>query len=302
MLAYIRLIRLPNVFTSIADVLAGAFIINGLLQNLNFGLIVPVFCLAIASACLYANGIIWNDIMDIDIDRHERPDRPLPSGQITLHQAFILSVVLTTIALTSSAFVSFTALVVSSIILFSTFLYNAVTKHMTILGSISMALCRAFNLALGFCVMKDFSFHANDPAIPQVLFYPFIHFAYIFSVTFLGTMQEGKIQPEKIFITTILLLGLGGYIFFVTDEIPFTSRFVIATILGTCVYKIIHIYRFPVGKNVGAAIKHCLLMLIPLNAMLATAGSPGFLGMLPAFIVLTLMIPAYLIATSIEMT
>lgn len=302
MLPYIKLVRLPNVFTSIADVFAGAFILSGLLQNYSFDIIIPILLLSITSACLYANGIIWNDIMDIEIDRIERPNRPLPSGQIKLSQAFVLSVVLMAISLLLAAFVSFTALIVASSILLCTFLYNTTTKHMTISGSISMALCRSLNLALGFCIMAEFSFHKNDPSMPYILFYPLVHFIYIFAVTFLGTMQEGKIQVEKVFITMALLTCLIAYIFLVTAEVPFTSRFVIAMILGTCLYKVVQIYRFQIGKNVGLAIKHCLLMLIPLDAMLATAGSPGVFGILPAMLVIALMIPTYLLAQSIEMT
>src|SRR5436309_991862 len=31
--------------------------------------------------------IIWNDFFDLEQDKKERPDRPLPSGQVTLRRA-----------------------------------------------------------------------------------------------------------------------------------------------------------------------------------------------------------------------
>ena len=40
-----------------------------------------------ASALLYLAGLVLNDVFDLEIDRHERPERPLPSGRISLAAA-----------------------------------------------------------------------------------------------------------------------------------------------------------------------------------------------------------------------
>ena len=39
--------------------------------------------LAAASSLLYAAGVVLNDVFDLEIDRHERPERPIPSGRIS---------------------------------------------------------------------------------------------------------------------------------------------------------------------------------------------------------------------------
>src|SRR5262245_24632863 len=77
-LAYARLFRLPNVFTALADVAMGYFFIERAIARLDVFL-----ALLGASACLYTAGMVLNDVYDLEIDRRERPSRPLPSGRIS---------------------------------------------------------------------------------------------------------------------------------------------------------------------------------------------------------------------------
>src|SRR4051812_380657 len=78
-LPWLRLMRLPNVFTAVADVAMGYLFVQREVTN---GLVLG--CLIVASACLYTAGIILNDVFDHGIDAKERPFRPIPSGQISL--------------------------------------------------------------------------------------------------------------------------------------------------------------------------------------------------------------------------
>ena len=71
--------RLPNVFTAIADVAMGYLFVHGSIAGTG-----QLGCLIAASALLYTAGMVLNDVFDIDIDAKERPFRPLPSGQICL--------------------------------------------------------------------------------------------------------------------------------------------------------------------------------------------------------------------------
>src|SRR5262245_10748765 len=81
--AYAQLVRLPNVFTAVADVILGA------LAGTEFaGGALPQWWQAIlglllaASGLLYSGGMIWNDFFDIEQDKRERPFRPIPSGRV----------------------------------------------------------------------------------------------------------------------------------------------------------------------------------------------------------------------------
>ena len=79
LLAYVQLLRLPNVFTAIADILMGYLFTHPTLDPLWRSL--P---LVLSSALIYLAGMVLNDVYDIEVDRAERPERPLPSGRIAL--------------------------------------------------------------------------------------------------------------------------------------------------------------------------------------------------------------------------
>src|SRR5436853_6739556 len=51
---------------------------------------------------LLAGTMVFNDIQDVQVDRVNSPDRPIPSGKVTIRQAYGLSIVLSALALISS--------------------------------------------------------------------------------------------------------------------------------------------------------------------------------------------------------
>ena len=73
---YLELVRPPNVTTAVGDVLAGYAVAGARWPG-------SLAWLLAATVCLYAGGIVLNDVFDPDIDRVERPERPLPSGRVT---------------------------------------------------------------------------------------------------------------------------------------------------------------------------------------------------------------------------
>src|SRR3954465_15525908 len=83
-LPWLRLMRLPNAFTAIADVSMGyLFVRHAVDAPLLFGFLV------VASAALYTAGIMFNDLFDFQIDLRERPYRPLPSGRVSFYWAML---------------------------------------------------------------------------------------------------------------------------------------------------------------------------------------------------------------------
>src|SRR5688572_2542760 len=79
---YLQLVRLPNVFTAMADVLMGYLVTHDPAPLPTLKLPGVFWALLGASCCLYCAGMVLNDVYDIDADRRERPQRPLPSGRI----------------------------------------------------------------------------------------------------------------------------------------------------------------------------------------------------------------------------
>ena len=82
LLSHLRLLRAPNVFTAIADIAMGfLFVTHSLVPAAGFALLI------IATCGLYLAGMVLNDVFDVDVDREERPQRPIPSGEIALTTA-----------------------------------------------------------------------------------------------------------------------------------------------------------------------------------------------------------------------
>jgi 4-hydroxybenzoate polyprenyltransferase len=160
LLSWLRLCRAPNVFTALADVSMGFLVARRAMDEIG------VFaCLAAASACLYTAGMVLNDVFDVEIDRKERPFRPLPSGQIGIQTArlFGFGLLLTGILLGAAAgYASLTkdavaipwrSGAIALLLAASVLLYDGFLKK-TLAGPLGMGLCRFFNVLLGMSVSQ----------------------------------------------------------------------------------------------------------------------------------------------------
>jgi 4-hydroxybenzoate polyprenyltransferase len=150
---FAQLIRLPNVFTALADICLGALVTGALPgQWLAFILLLG------ASACLYSAGMVWNDFFDLEQDRKERPFRPLPSGKIPLATAARLGVGLLAAGFVLAALVDLRGVgfrglsaSIAACLIVAILLYDGWLKR-TWAGPLSMGLCRALNVLLGLSV------------------------------------------------------------------------------------------------------------------------------------------------------
>ncbi|NLB64901.1 MAG: UbiA family prenyltransferase [Lentisphaerae bacterium] len=143
-LAWLRLIRLPNLLTVPGDTLAGFLLAAGS-SALNWP---RFFLLALpASLGFYTAGVILNDIFDFKEDHRDRPRRPLPKGDISRENAGMAALFLIGFAAFAAAF--FDAMYVAAPLIVCIGLYNIGLKRVPVLGPVLMGLCRAGNLLLG---------------------------------------------------------------------------------------------------------------------------------------------------------
>ena len=152
--AYLELLRLPNVFTAIADVMMGFLVVQGTFEPYStLGLLVAT------SGCLYLAGMVFNDVFDRQIDAAERPERPIPSGRISVGVARLTGVVLLCVGLVLPMQVSWQHnLIMPCAVAWSlallVILYDKWLKH-TPLGPPAMGGCRMLNVLLGMSLMTD---------------------------------------------------------------------------------------------------------------------------------------------------
>jgi geranylgeranylglycerol-phosphate geranylgeranyltransferase len=95
---------------------------------------------------LLAGTMVFNDIQDVQVDRVNSPDRPIPSGRVTVRQAYALSVVFSTLALISSLVLGLLTFLTALIALVLMAYYNTRGKRTGLLGNAVVS----FNVALPF--------------------------------------------------------------------------------------------------------------------------------------------------------
>ncbi len=140
---YLQLVRLPNLFTAAADPLAGWLLIGG-----SLGSVAGWGPLVAAGVATYAAGMILNDVFDYEVDRLERPGRPLPSGRVSRRLAAVAGLALLAAGPALAAMAGGNALLVASALAACVLAYDAGLKR-TVLGPEFMGACRALNLLLG---------------------------------------------------------------------------------------------------------------------------------------------------------
>lgn len=153
--ALLQLVRLPNLFTSAADVVAGFLFVGGGLQQAS-----ALAILAGASVCFYAGGAILNDVFDAARDAVERPGRPIPSGTIPRRPAAILGLSLLASGISLCAWQSRTAGELGLALAACIVCYDGLLKN-TVLAPAIMGMCRAINLLVGMSIAQVLATPAN---------------------------------------------------------------------------------------------------------------------------------------------
>ncbi len=157
MKAFFQIIRAPILFSSATNVVSGfilmTFVDNGFSRPQWDKLLV----LIVLSVLLYSSGAIFNDCVDADRDSRVRPERPIPSGAISLEVAYALGLSFMLVAVLLAMFLGMATAQLAALLVASIWLYNGVTKRQMILGALTMGLCRGLNMMLGMSAGSSFT-------------------------------------------------------------------------------------------------------------------------------------------------
>ncbi|WP_332449206.1 geranylgeranylglycerol-phosphate geranylgeranyltransferase [Methanoculleus sp.] len=130
--AFIRITRPHNAVVAGLTALIGYLIATGTLT-------LPSLLLAVVVALITAGGNVINDVYDVEIDRINRPERPIPAGEISLAGAKAYTAVLFAGGLLAAALTTplcFAIALANSIILIA---YAARLKGIPALGNLAVA-------------------------------------------------------------------------------------------------------------------------------------------------------------------
>lgn len=286
--SYFDLVRLPNLFTAAADVLAG-FIFAGGKPDEWFILL----RLITASVCLYAGGVVLNDVCDVDQDAAERPHRPIPSGLIARMTALRLAAILLFTGLALAATVSAQALLVSAAIFASIIFYNLLKR--TPLAPPMMGLCRAFNLLLGM--------YGLETLLPPLAIRPMaVMGLYVAALTFFARKEAWGGSRVRITIGTLGLalavVGLWGFRWYGYNARYGEYRLVAVAMLAGVLYLGLSAIWRPTPSRIQRAVTFYVPGIILLDTCIAWVAAGPF----AALGVATLLIPFILFARFLRVT
>jgi 4-hydroxybenzoate polyprenyltransferase len=281
-LALAQLLRLPNVFTAIADVLMGYLVTLGQFRQDG-----PLPLLVATSCGLYLAGMVLNDVFDRERDALERPERPIPSGRVSVFSATLLGWLLLAIGVVCGVGAgylagdyrpAFVAVALAALVV----AYDGGLKR-TPLGPPAMGGCRLLNVLLGMSVAAGVwqTWHYVLAGGMGV----YISGVTLFARTEATTSRRTTLTAGVIVMTAGLVLAAsypwwdGG---FRTPQFWWVAwAILLATVLWRCVLAI----QSPSPALVQAAVRNCLVSIIVIDAVLAL---PAASGIEPVWIVVLL--------------
>jgi 4-hydroxybenzoate polyprenyltransferase len=297
--AWLELLRLPNVFTAVADVMMGYLVTHaGLEPRLHFGLLVAASCL------LYLSGIVLNDVFDAGVDARGRPDRPIPSGRISLRAASAAGWTLLAAGVLVACLASLVANdvrpgLVAIFLAASIVLYDGPLKR-TFIAPLVMGECRMLNVLLGMSVS----------IVPWDRFELLVALGigvYIVGVTIFARTDARQTDRRRLAVGLAVLLAgiafLAGVPALSANRPPLvvshSGWYLLWAALAFITARRCLLAVFnPEPARVQAAVRHCVHSIIVLDAAVCVGYASPYWG----FVVLVLLLPTLILTAWIRAT
>jgi hypothetical protein len=305
LLPLLQLVRLPTVFTALADILLGSLLVPPPGDGSNRPAILGL--LLATSAGLYLSGMVFNDVFDRHLDLQQRPGRPLPSGRVSLGVAVILGVLLMAGGVATAAVVSNLAnspasLVVALALAGCVLAYDGLLKS-TPLGPPAMGACRSLNVMLGATAAGSFDALAQGPTLLVALGMGL----YITGVTWFARNESGASERRQLTAAVMMInVGLATLVTFagmaasdLKQNASTSVLLLMALIIVSINRRLIAAIRDPRPERVQSGVGLLLLSLVMIDATLALAASGNTTA---ALLIASLLIPALVLKRWIPMT
>lgn len=302
---YAELMRVANAFTAVSNVWMGMILATGGLPGwIAVGI-------TATSLLLYLAGMVLNDVFDAEVDRSERPERPIPSGRVSLGAARRLgwSLLIAGVALgwiisrqTPTAAPGVISWWLAGFIL----AYDVGLKR-TALGPMVMGACRFANVLLGLSVASETVRWGGLPMDQNIT--PAIGMAiYVWGVSWFARSEA--IQSRRGILTVASLGAMLGLA--LIASMPYsdpTARAELAiqpwgwgilwiVVAGLILRRMVVAIVQPSPQHVQRAVANAILSIIVIDAAICL----GFASPFWACAVLALLAPAMLLAQLFKVT
>lgn len=257
--SFLQLVRAPAGLTVVGDATAGMAAAG------RTGL-VPRIGLPVASVLLYWGGMALNDAADADLDRVERPERPIPSGRISRRGAVGVASALTVAGLAVAGLTGGrSSLAIAVPLAASVWTYDLVAKRGWT-GPLVMGACRGLDVLLG--AGRDGAVAAARPALVMA--------GHTASVTTLSRGEVHGTRPVVAIAASAATLATGAAA--VRPERSVAGLVSLAAVLRFLVPTLraqVAAATDPAAPAVRTATRRGILAMVPLQAALtARAGRP----------------------------
>lgn len=297
---YFTLVRFPNLFTLPSNIFAGYFSVH----THNSIDIATIVLLTLVSVCLYAAGIIFNDVADRKIDRKERPNRPIPSGKITLRNAVILALLLVVISVVVSYIISAATFIVAVLLIVLIAMYDFVLKD-SLFGPGFMAGTRVLNVLLG--ASSDLSYIEEESS--YMLYRLFIvclsEFIYVLGISVLSKLETLKnklinvgVLNATLFVSP-LIIGVYATVTGILNDYTWIYIFIFGSFVLS-ILRIMYSAKSPITSSTVQKIIGLLIAGIIIHDAIYIAGSLD--SWYAGFSIFVLLVPVMLLGKKFYVT
>lgn len=310
-IAWAQLVRLPNVFTVIADVSAAFLLVaHGPFPMGRLALVL------LAAVKLYWAGMVLNDVFDVRRDRQERPTRPIPAGDIPLSQAKtvgwfllfsgIMAAGLSGVVQSEQFPTTWLPALVASLLAVMIVLYDGPLKK-TPLAPAAMGSCRVLSFLLG--ASPCIALVAGESLVPKHVLHLALGFGiYIMGITTMARREAvggRSLNLTTGFVVTLFGMAIIAFAPSMSGEagnwrIDPQRHFpiLIGLISLPVALRGLRVQTAPSPENIQNTIRAGILSIIPLASAVALLGA----GRIAAIAVFALVIPAIVLAKRLRVT
>jgi heme O synthase-like polyprenyltransferase len=215
------------------------------------------------------------------LDTVERPERPIPSGRVSLVQASLLGTLLLAVGVGAGFAFSmqsgWLALLIAGLAVF----YDRFGKHHSWFGPLNMGLCRSANLLLGMSSMTTID-------LSEAWYFALVPVIYIAAITMVSRGEVHGGSKAILWSAAGMFLAVSGIQLFLAitfETWPLAAGFVVLH-LFLVLRPLFAAIQNPIGPNIGKAVKAGVLSLIVMDAAWAALAGHwglalGILALLP---------------------
>jgi hypothetical protein len=272
--------RVSNVPTVWSNCLAG-WILSGGGPLSRFG------WLCLGTTFLYIAGMYLNDAFDATFDRQHRPERPIPSGAISVIAVWQFGLVFLCLGLACTIPIGGTAAVLAILLAITILIYDGVHKIFAF-SPVIMATCRLLLVLLAASV-------GTNGITGLTIWSGTVLATYVIGLSFIAQKESTHIAlrlwPVLLLLTPLLLAGI------INTERFHTISLALALVLIGWVLRSLYFAFWAAHRNVGRCVSSLLAGIVLVDLLAVAPGAPTSAVIFGALFLLALVFQQFVPAT-----